>query len=264
MVSARTKKIWCLALAFFAVLLLPKIALADACDPNACMLQPDCASLFGVVVFGATGCTGQDICCTIAKQLGPVSNTPSTSAAPAAAPAAGVSTPSGGMNLVSCVTNGSGDCTIEDVVKQGVYFAQFIMGLSGSLFLIVFIYGGAMYLMSFGRSGWVEKGKKAMIQSAIGIVLVMGAWTIVNYVATSIGYSGSGGTGASTPTDQTAQCANDATSMKGCVKTSDKCLDWCNQVFIETSLSSSQVAGNCSDGPANACTAGQKCCVLKK
>jgi len=139
---------------------------------------------------GAWGVPGPGYCCAKAK----ASNNGS-------APAAGTpaKSPQGAMKLVTCVTDGTGNCTVEDIVKQGVYFAQFIMGLSGSLFLIVFIYGGACYLLSFGRSSWVEKGKKAMIQATIGIVLVLGAWTIVNYVATSIGYAGGGGTDASTP-----------------------------------------------------------------
>ena len=145
----------------------------------------------------AYGATGGMFCCNKKKDA---------VATPASTPAATTAkTPSGGLKLVGCVTSGSGDCTVEDIVKQGVYFAQFIMGLSGSLFLIVFIYGGACYLLSFGRSSWVEKGKKAMIQSVIGIVLVLGAWTIVNYVATSIGYTGSSGTGASSAGGATAK-----------------------------------------------------------
>ncbi len=165
-----------------------------------------------------------------------------------------------GLLLVQCTQ--SGNCTIDDLVNQGINFAKWIMGLAGALFLLVFVYGGAMYVASFGKSDYVTKGKKALIRGAIGIVLVMGAWTIVSYVATSLGYKATGLGG--TPTDQTAQCANDATAMRGCVAQSAKCLDWCNQVFIETTLSSKDVPAKCSDGPANACTSGQKCCVLAK
>ncbi|MBU2566841.1 pilin, partial [Patescibacteria group bacterium] len=93
-----------------------------------------------------------------------------------------------GIQSVGCEE--TGDCTIEQIIQKGVYFAQFIMGLSGALFLIVFIYGGALYILSFGRSEWVNKGQKAMVQAAIGIVFVMGAWTIVWYVAQSLGYTG--------------------------------------------------------------------------
>jgi hypothetical protein len=93
----------------------------------------------------------------------------------------------GGLQLVSCTK--SGDCTIQDMVQQGIYFANFLIGLSGALFLIAFIWGGTMYLLSFGRDAWVTKGRDAMVKSAIGIVLIMLAWTIVTYVASSLGYA---------------------------------------------------------------------------
>jgi hypothetical protein len=101
-----------------------------------------------------------------------------------------------GLKLVGCAApGGTGDCTINDIVQQAIYFAEFIMGLAGSLFLVIFIYGGALYLASFGTAKYAQKGKDAMVKSTIGIVLVLGAWTIVSYVATSIGYTGGGGAG---------------------------------------------------------------------
>lgn len=92
----------------------------------------------------------------------------------------------GGIPQLACES--SGNCTVQDIVTKGISFAAFIMGLSGAMFLLVFVYGGAMYILSFGKSAWVDKGKKAMIQACIGIVLVMGAWTIVFYVSKSLGY----------------------------------------------------------------------------
>lgn len=93
-----------------------------------------------------------------------------------------------GIRLVSCTQ--SGNCTINDIVQQGIYVADFLIGISGALFLIAFIWGGAMYLLSFGRSGWVEKGRDAMVKSMIGIVFIILAWTIVTFVAESLGYKG--------------------------------------------------------------------------
>jgi len=94
----------------------------------------------------------------------------------------------GGLRLVACTKDGN--CELKDIVQQGIYFADFLIGLSGALFLIAFIWGGAMYLLSFGREGWVSKGRDAMVKSSIGIVFIMLAWTIVTYVAASLGYSG--------------------------------------------------------------------------
>jgi ABC-type nickel/cobalt efflux system permease component RcnA len=40
--------------------------------------------------------------------------------------------------------------------------------------------------MSFGDKGRVAAGKKAMSTASIGMVIIMGAWVIVNYVVTSL------------------------------------------------------------------------------
>lgn len=86
----------------------------------------------------------------------------------------------------------TGDCTLDDIVATGVNFATFLMGLSGALFFAVFIYGGAMYLISFGDAKRVEKGKTAIKGAVIGMVFVLAAWTIVNALTKGL-------TGSSTP-----------------------------------------------------------------
>lgn len=101
-----------------------------------------------------------------------------------------ISSVPGGLVLVPCTEKG--ECQIADLVQQAINFAKWLMGLAGALFLLVFVYGGAMYLASFGNSAWVTKGKTALTRGAIGIVLVMGAWTIIAYVTSSLGYAGGG------------------------------------------------------------------------
>ena len=91
----------------------------------------------------------------------------------------------GGMTNLGC--EATGDCQISDLVAKAVMFAQFLMGLAGALFLFAFVYGGAMYIMAFGRPSWTQKGQKALVQSALGLVLIMAAWTIVTYLVSSLG-----------------------------------------------------------------------------
>lgn len=243
--------------------LRPTIDHTDCFKTDAQCVKPNSKITDGA---GCNDTNGGPVCCAIIKG--------STAATAAGSKAAGavipqtgstaewqLNNPKGtGLQLMPCTKDGN--CTIDDIVNQGVNFAKWIMGLAGALFLLVFVYGGAMYAVSFGRSDYVTKGKNAMTRGVFGIILVMGAWTVVSYVSISLGYKPvSIGTPA---TDQTVLCANDATAMKGCVTQSAKCLDWCNQVFIETSLSSKEVAGKCSDGPANACKTGEKCCILNR
>lgn len=88
------------------------------------------------------------------------------------------------LQLPPCVQ--TGNCSLDDIVRTGAYAANFLTGLSAALFFATFVYGGARYLLSFGRKEWVEAGKKAMSGAAIGMAIVLGAWTLVNYIANSL------------------------------------------------------------------------------
>ncbi len=83
----------------------------------------------------------------------------------------------------ACMSDGN--CKLDDIVLTGVAFANLLTEISAALFFATFVYGGAMYLMSFGKQDRVKKGTDAMKGAAIGMLIVMGAWTIVRYVATA-------------------------------------------------------------------------------
>jgi hypothetical protein len=212
---------------------------------------------------GCSDANGGTVCCAILSSSGKSGGASSGGTVPKTGSTAkwslGVQ---GGMQLVPCTE--TGNCTIDDLVNQGVNFAKWIMGLAGALFLLVFVYGGAMYTVSFGRSDYITKGKNAMTRGAFGIILVMGAWTVVSYVSTSLGYKPVGLGGTAAQTDQTALCANTDSSFMGCVPQADKCLTWCKQVYGASTSGDVDVSKNCSDGPANSCSKGQKCCVLTR
>ncbi|MCR4278527.1 MAG: pilin [bacterium] len=100
----------------------------------------------------------------------------------------------------------AGNATLDDIVQTGVAFATFLFGLSAALFFVVFVYGGALLLLSFGESGRVTKGKAALKGALIGLFFVMSAWTIVRFVNDSItgGQSITGSQGVTAPTAQTS------------------------------------------------------------
>lgn len=80
----------------------------------------------------------------------------------------------------------AGDCTLDDILTTGAAFANLLTQLSAAFFFATFVYGGAMYLLSFGDKGRVDKGKKAITGAAIGMLIVLMAWTVVNYIANSL------------------------------------------------------------------------------
>ncbi len=80
-----------------------------------------------------------------------------------------------------------GDCTLDDLVNTAADFANLLTRLAGALFFLAFIYGGFLYLTSFGDQSKVSEGKKAITTACIGIVIVMCAWVIVQFVKSTLG-----------------------------------------------------------------------------
>ncbi len=127
--------------------------------------------------LGSSDCPPPQSCCRLKVTASkPAVSQTSVSASGGAAP--------GGMVLPPCVKDGS--CTLDEIVQTGVNFANFLLGLSGALFFLIFLYGGGMYLASFGRSEYVDKGKKAIKGAVIGIIIVVSAWTMVRFIITTL------------------------------------------------------------------------------
>lgn len=91
--------------------------------------------------------------------------------------------PSGGVlweNIDNCRIYG--DCEVNDFVQLGINISNFILGIVGSLALLMFVYGGLMWIISAGSSERVETGKSAIKNAVIGLILVFGSWLIINVV----------------------------------------------------------------------------------
>lgn len=75
-----------------------------------------------------------------------------------------------------------GNCTLEQVLQVFVNLANFTLGISGTVLLFVFVYGGFKWLLSRGDPKWVESGKAAMTGGVIGIVIIFGAYVAINAI----------------------------------------------------------------------------------
>ena len=58
--------------------------------------------------------------------------------------------------------------------------------LVGSLFLLMFLYGGFLYMTAGGNDKRVEEGRQTLTNAAIGMAIVIGAYALVNYVISSL------------------------------------------------------------------------------
>lgn len=142
--------------------------------------QPSVAACTNRATGSYTDCTGANIVCCGTSTSAPKAASTTAATTATCAPAAG------GLHLQLPCCIQSGNCSLDDIVTTGGYFANFITGLSAAFFFAAFVYGGAMYLISFGDSKRVEKGKTAMTGAAYGMAIVLFAWTLVNYLANSL------------------------------------------------------------------------------
>lgn len=88
-------------------------------------------------------------------------------------------------------------CGFEEIIQTFINITRLILGVMGSLALFMFTYGGLKFILSLGNSDKIKEAKTVLANAAIGIILILGAWTIVNLIvlASSLGRKGLGSTG---------------------------------------------------------------------
>jgi len=78
-----------------------------------------------------------------------------------------------------CAQNTGGCIRIEQLIQVGVNYGKLVLGLSGALALVFFVYGGFLLLTSAGNKTMLDKGRKAIIHATIGLIIIFGAFTAV-------------------------------------------------------------------------------------
>lgn len=80
--------------------------------------------------------------------------------------------------------NPLGDATDVNLIIGRVIRSGF--GIVGSIGLLMFIYGGFVWLTSGGSSDKVQKGRDAMVWAIFGIAVIFAAYAITSFVLTSL------------------------------------------------------------------------------
>ncbi|MDP3998188.1 MAG: pilin [bacterium] len=65
-----------------------------------------------------------------------------------------------------------------------------VLGVVGSLALVMFIYGGITWMISAGNQEQVTKGKNILIWATIGIVIIFTSYALVRFVLTTVTATG--------------------------------------------------------------------------
>ena len=78
------------------------------------------------------------------------------------------------------------DCGLDQVLQVIVNVSRLIVAFAGSAALLIFVYGGVMWIIAAGSPEKIEQGKTAIVSAAIGIAIILGAWLIVNFTILAI------------------------------------------------------------------------------
>lgn len=60
---------------------------------------------------------------------------------------------------------------------------QFLLSIAGIMSILSMVFSGILYLTAAGDEGRIGKAKKIAIASVTGIVVVMGAWILLDQLA---------------------------------------------------------------------------------
>ncbi|OIO52096.1 hypothetical protein COY93_03630 [Candidatus Uhrbacteria bacterium CG_4_10_14_0_8_um_filter_58_22] len=106
---------------------------------------------------------------------------------PAAAPAADADAPTAPPANRDLVNPLGEDVSLQEVFAR---ILTFFTAISGSLALLMFVYGGVLWLTSGGETGRIETGKKAITWSVIGLLVIFGAYAMLRVIFVTLGGGG--------------------------------------------------------------------------
>ncbi len=72
-------------------------------------------------------------------------------------------------------------------VILGINIANYLFGIIGALALLMFIYGGVLFIISEGNPERVKKGADAMLAAVIGLIVVFSAYLLVGFLSEAVG-----------------------------------------------------------------------------
>ena len=141
-----------------------KVCCKPKCEPANC--NAECSGTLTLDKSkSATGCTDpkKTICCM------PTGGTTE--------PKAPTTTDSASFPLAPLSPVGDIDVpTLIGIIVKGV------LGIVGSIALIMFVYGGFLMLISEGDPGKVKKGKDAMVWAVAGLAVIFGSYIFVSFI----------------------------------------------------------------------------------
>ncbi len=85
------------------------------------------------------------------------------------------------------------NCGVRQLLLTAINVSQFILGILGSVTLLMFIYGGFVWLTSAGNSDRVQHGKNIFIGTLVGLAIIFSSSLIINFVVAALSGQTPGG-----------------------------------------------------------------------
>lgn len=156
-----------------------RVRCSPACVGNTICQEGTCVPLSGTGCAtgggGANPCGAGFTCVNGACQ--------ENSTEPATAPAATPSAPP----IVGSPTTLQDPFGKQPIQKILGSVIKIFTGVSGSLALLMFVYGGFLWLTSAGNAEQVTKGRKVMVWAAIGLLVIFGSYAALSTIFGAIG-----------------------------------------------------------------------------
>ena len=86
----------------------------------------------------------------------------------------------------SCECRAVGRCSLDNILQLFVNVTTLILGVIGSLVLLMFVYGGFLWVTSRGEAKRVEKGKDVITQAVIGFAIVVLSYSMINFLIAAL------------------------------------------------------------------------------
>lgn len=77
-------------------------------------------------------------------------------------------------------------CGLDELFQVFINVANFLLSIVGTVTLLMFFYGGFTWLTSGGSSDKIKKGRDIMVNTVIGLIIVLGAATVVYSIGTAL------------------------------------------------------------------------------
>lgn len=87
----------------------------------------------------------------------------------------------------TCSCRAQGLCSLAEVTQLALNLIILILGISGTVALIMFIYGGWNWVFAQGRPAYIQAGKDTMKHALIGLAIIFGAYAMINFLIAILG-----------------------------------------------------------------------------